>query len=80
MLEAKVKNTGASVLQKKSLRTNFSCDLQNFNYSKTSAGLESRTAKFSRTSGFEAKDFKMCPRGRPRGRPRGQERPQGLHL
>ena len=25
---------------------------------------------------FEAKDFKMCPRGRPRG----QGRPRGLHL
>ena len=26
--------------------------------------------------GLEAKDFKMCPRGRPRG----QGRPRGLHL
>ena len=49
---------------------------QNFNSSKNSAVLEPRTGQFSRTWGFEAKDFKMCPRGRPRD----QGRPQGLHL
>ena len=49
---------------------------RNFNCSKNSAALEPRTGQFSRTWGFEAKDFKMCPRGRPRG----QERFRGLHL
>ena len=64
---------------------NFSSAPQNFNNSKNSAVLEPRTGQFSRTWGleakakdltFEAKDFKMCPRGRPRG----QGRPRGLHL
>ena len=63
----------------------FSGDLQNCNNSKKSAVLEPRTGQFSRTWGlevkakdltFEAKDFKMGPRGRPRG----QGRPRGLHL
>ena len=39
---------------------------------KNSAVLEPRTGQFSRTLGFEAKDFKMCSRG--------QGRPRGLHL
>ena len=50
-----------------------------FNNSKKSAVLEPRTGQFSRTWGleakdliFEAKDFKMFPRG--------QRRPQGLHF
>ena len=41
-----------------------------------SAVFEPRTGQFSRTWGFEAKDFKMCPRGRPRG----QGRSRGLLL
>ena len=52
---------------------------QNFNGSKNSALIESRAGLFSRTWGFEAKDltfeakdFKMCPRGQ--GRPRGLHR------
>ena len=53
------KDTGASVLQKKGLQTNFSCDLQ-------------KTGQFSRTWGFKAKaltfdvkakEFKMCLQG-----------------
>ena len=59
-------------LQKNGLEKNFSAHLQNFNHSKDSAVLEPRTGQFSRTWGFEAKDFKMCPRG--------QGRPRGLHL
>ena len=39
---------------------------------KNSAVLEPRTGQFSRTSGFKAKDLRMCPRG--------QGRPRGLHL
>ena len=35
-------------------------------------GLEAKAKDLT----FEAKDFKICPRGRPRG----QERPRGLHL
>ena len=61
-------------LQKNGLEEHFSADLQNFNHSKNSAVLEPRTGQFLRTWGFEAKanakDLKMCPRGRP----------QGLHL
>ena len=38
-------------------------DLQNFKDSKNTDVLELRTGQFSRTWGFEAKDFKMCPRG-----------------
>ena len=88
----RTKDTRASALQKKKVFTkifqaistkkrfpkNFSSAPQNFNYSKNSAVLEPRTGQFSRTSGLEAeaKDFKMCPRGRPRG----QGRPRGLHL
>ena len=49
---------------------------QNFNGSKNSAVLEPRTVQFSWTTGFEAKDFKMCPRGHPGGK----GRPQRLHL
>ena len=72
-------------LQKKRFPKNFSSAPQNFNNSKNSAVLEPRTGQFSKTWGleakakdltFEAKDFKMCPRGRPRG----QSRPRGLHL
>ena len=37
---------------------------------KNSALLEPRTGQFSRTWGFEAKDFKMCPRGRHGGQGR----------
>ena len=36
---------------------------QNFNGSKNSAVLKPRTGQFSRTWGFEAKNFKMCSRG-----------------
>ena len=49
---------------------------QNFNSSKNSAVLEPRTGQFLRTCGFEAKDFKMCHRGRPRS----EGRPRKLHL
>ena len=63
-------------LQKKRFPKNFSSASQNFNNSKNTAVLGPRTGQFSRTSGLEAKDFKMCPRGRPRG----QGRPRGLHL
>ena len=59
-------------LKKNDLENNFSADLQNFNHSKNSAVLEPRTGQFSRTWGFEAMDFKMCPWG--------QGRFQGLHL
>ena len=83
----KGKDTSASALQKKRssqkffrwspkkkrLPKNFLGAPKNFNYSKNSAVLESRTGKFSRTWGFEAKakdltfeakakDFKMCSR------------------
>ena len=34
-----------------------------FNKSKNSAVLEWRTGRFRRLAGFEAKDFKLCPRG-----------------
>ena len=36
---------------------------QTFNNSKNTAVLDSRTGQVSRTGGFKAKDFKMCPRG-----------------
>ena len=62
LLEAKAKDTGASVLQKNGLQKffsddlqnkrsskNVSGDLQNFNNSKSSAILEPRTGQFSRT-------------------------------
>ena len=80
----RTKDTGANVLKKKvfqrifqtilkkGLRTNFSGVLQYFNNSKNSAVLKPRTGQFSRTWGYKAKDFKICPRG--------QGRPQGLHL
>ena len=45
---------------------------QNYNGSKNSAVLKPRTGQFSRSWGFKAKDFKMCPRV--------QGRPRGLHL
>ena len=64
--------------RKKRFPKNFSGAPQTFNNSNTVV-LESRNGQFSRTSGFEvkdltfeAKDFKMCPRG--------QARPRGLHL
>ena len=50
-------------LQKNGLEKVFSADLQNFNHLKNSAVLEPRTGQFSRTWGFETKDFKMCLRG-----------------
>ena len=62
----------SSDLHKKRFPKNFSSAPQNFNNSKNSAVLEPRTGQFSRTWGleakakdltFEAKDFKMCPRG-----------------
>ena len=74
-----------AISTKKRFLKNFSSAPQNFNNSKNTAVLEPRTGQFSRTWGleakakdltFEAKDFKMCPRGRPRG----QGRPRGLHL
>ena len=74
-----------AISTKKRFPKNFSSAPQNFNNSKNSAVLEPRTGQFSKTWGleakakdltFEAKDFKMCPRGRPRG----QGRPRGLHL
>ena len=58
--------------QKNVFQKNFSSTPQNFNNSKSSAVLKPRTGQFSRTWGleakakdltFEAKDFKMCPRG-----------------
>ena len=60
---------------------NFSSAPQNFNIPKNSAvlGQISRTWGFeakAKDLTFEAKDFKLCPRGRPRG----QGRPRGLHL
>ena len=65
-----------AISTKKRFLKNFSSAPQNFNNSKNTAVLEPRTGQFSRTWGLEAKDFKMCPRGRPRG----QGRPRGLHL
>ena len=65
-----------AISTKKRFPKNFSTAPQNFNNSKNTAVLEPRTGQFSRTWGLEAKDFKMCPRGRPRG----QGRPRGLHL
>ena len=74
-----------AISTKKRFPKNFSTAPQNFNFPKNSAVLEPRTGQFSRTSGleakakdltFEAKDFKICPRGRPRG----QGLPRGLHL
>ena len=47
-----------------------------FNQSKNKAVLEPRPEHFRGLVGLEAKDLKMCPRGRPRG----QERTRGLHL
>ena len=70
-----------AISTKKRLSKNFSGAPQNFNISKNNAVLEPRTGQFSRTWGleakakdltFEAKDFKMCPRG--------QKGPRGLHL
>ena len=61
-----------AISTKKRFPKNFSSAPQNFNISKNTAVLEPRTGQFSRTSGleakakdltFEAKDFKMCPRG-----------------
>ena len=43
-----------------------------FNQPKNNAYLEPRTEHFRGPVGFEAKNFKMCPRG--------QGRPRGLHL
>ena len=37
-----------------------------FNHSKNNAVLEPRTGYFRGLKGFEAKDLKVCPRGRPR--------------
>ena len=88
--KARTKDTRAQVLSKKKVFTkifqaistkkrfpkNFSSASQNFNSSKNSAVLEPRTGQFSRTWDLEAKECKMCPRGRPRG----QGRPRGLHL
>ena len=78
-----------AISTKKRFPKNFSSAPQNFNIPKNSAVLEPRTGQFSRTWDleakakakakdltFEAKDFKICPRGRPRG----QGRPRGLHL
>ena len=48
---------------KKVFKPFFSGDLQNFYNSKNCAVLEQRTGHFSKTWGFEAKAFKMCPRG-----------------
>ena len=68
------KNFFQAISSKKRLLKFFSGVLQNFNNSKKSAVLEPRTGQFSRTWGleakakdltFEAKDFKMCPRGHP---------------
>ena len=52
-------------IKKSPKKTNFPTknDLQNFKDSKYTAVLEPRTGLFSRTCSFEAKDFKMCPRG-----------------
>ena len=70
-----------AISTKKRFPKNFSSNTQICNNSKNSVVLESRTGQFSRTWGleakakdltFEAKDFKMCPRG--------QGRPRGLHL
>ena len=72
-----------AISTKKRFPKNFSGASQNFNSSKNNAVLESRTGKFLRTRGLEAKakdltfeakanDFKICPRG--------QGRPRGLHL
>ena len=52
-----------------------------FNQSKNNAFPQPRAGHFRRPLeakdlSFEAKDLKMCPRGRPRG----QGRPLGLHL
>ena len=61
-----------AISTKKRFPKNFSSAPQNFNNSKNSAVLKPRTGQFSRTRGleakakdltFEAKDFKMCPRG-----------------
>ena len=61
-----------AISTKKRFPKNFSSASQNFNNSKNSAVLKPRTGQFSRTWGlkakakdltFEAKDFKMCPRG-----------------
>ena len=65
--------------KKKGLQKFFSGDLQNFNDSKNGIALESRRAVSPpplENLTFEAKDFKMCHRGRTRG----QERPRGLYL
>ena len=93
MLQAKAKDTNASVFQRKKVLKNFfrsiskkknglekhfSTDLQNFNHSKISAVLEPRTGQFSRTRGFEAKAKDL--KMCPRERPRGQGRPRVLHL
>ena len=70
-----------AISTKKRFPKKFLSASQNFNNSKNSAVLEPRTGQFSRTWGleakakdltFEAKDFKICPRG--------QGRPRGLHL
>ena len=61
-----------AISTKKRFPQKFSSASQNFNNSKNTAVLEPRTGQFSRTWGleakakdltFQAKDFKMCPRG-----------------
>ena len=56
-----------AISRKNDLQKNFSSGLQNFNVSKNIAVREPITGQFLRTWGFEAKDLKMCSRGRPRG-------------
>ena len=59
-----LQNFFSSVLQKKKgLQQKFSDDVQHFNDSKNNAAFEPRTGQFSKTWGFEAKNFKMHPRG-----------------
>ena len=50
----------SGVLQKKGFQKFFQAMYKILNNSKSSAVLESRTAQFLRTWGFEALDFKMC--------------------
>ena len=61
-----------AISSKKRFLKNFSTAPQSFTNSKNTAVLEPRTGQFSRTWGleakakdltFEAKDFKICPRG-----------------
>ena len=76
MLEAKNQGprTQAQVLSEKKKKKVFTKIFQAISTKKRFSRTWDLEAK-AKDLTFEAKDFKMCPRGRPRG----QGRPRGLH-